>query len=50
MASFKTLLRKGVQVSGGDRVALGTLVLEVGGARGNRQRGQRGAPASGAER
>ena len=32
MASFKTLLRKGVQVSGGDRVALGTLVLEVGGA------------------
>ena len=32
MASFKTLLRKGVPVSGGDRVALGTLVLEVGGA------------------
>jgi len=32
MVSFKTLLRKGVQVSGGDRVALGTLVLEVGGA------------------
>ena len=50
MASFKTLLRKGVQVSGGDRVALGTLVLEVGGARGDRQRGQRGAPPSGAER
>src|SRR3982751_1218039 len=32
MASFKTLLRKNVQVSGGDRVGLGTLVLEVGGA------------------
>jgi hypothetical protein len=32
MPSFKTLLRTGVQVSGGDRVALGTLVLEVGGA------------------
>ena len=32
MTSFKTLLRKGVQVSGGDRVALGTFVLEVGGA------------------
>src|SRR5437867_453579 len=33
MSSFKTLLRKGVRVSGGDRVALGTLVLDVGGAR-----------------
>jgi len=32
MPSFKTLLRKGVPVSGGDRVALGTLVLEIGGA------------------
>jgi hypothetical protein len=32
MPSFKTLLRKGVPVSGGDRVALGVLVLEVGGA------------------
>src|SRR5881628_2939015 len=33
MSSFKTLLRKGVRVSGGDRVALGTLVLDVGGER-----------------
>jgi hypothetical protein len=31
MASFKTLFRKGVTVSGGDRVALGSLVLELGG-------------------
>jgi hypothetical protein len=31
MPSFKTLTRKGVQVSGGDRVAVGTLTLEVGG-------------------
>jgi len=30
MPSFKTLLRRGVPVSGGDRVALGSLVLEVG--------------------
>jgi len=32
MPSFKTTSRKGVAVSGGDRVALGALVLEVGGA------------------
>jgi len=32
MPSFKTMLRKGIPVSGGDRVALGTLELEVGGA------------------
>jgi len=31
MPSFKKLSRKGVRVSGGDRVALGALVLEVGG-------------------
>jgi hypothetical protein len=31
MPSFKTTSRKGVAVSGGDRVAVGTLVLEVGG-------------------
>ena len=30
MQGFKTLLRKGVAVSGGDRVQLGSLVLEVG--------------------
>jgi len=32
MEGFKTLRRKGVQVSGGDRVAVGTQVIEVGGA------------------
>ena len=31
MPSFKTLLRKGVTVSGGDRVSLGSLLLEIGG-------------------
>jgi hypothetical protein len=30
MPSFKSLLRKGVTVSGGDRVALGSLVLQIG--------------------
>jgi len=32
MPSFKTLTRKGVKVSGGDRIAVETLVLQVGGA------------------
>ena len=32
MAGFKTLKRAGVAVSGGDRVAVGALVIEVGGA------------------
>jgi hypothetical protein len=32
MEGFKTLRRTGVQVSGGDRVALGTQTLDVGGA------------------
>jgi hypothetical protein len=31
MESFKTLARKGVAVSGGDRVALGSMALEIGG-------------------
>jgi hypothetical protein len=31
MASFKTLYRKGVSVSGGDRVSLGSLTLQIGG-------------------
>ena len=31
MPSFKVLTRRGVTVSGGDRVSVGTLVLEVGG-------------------
>src|SRR5439155_13339482 len=30
MPSFKTLTRKGVRVSGGDRVGLGSLALEIG--------------------
>src|SRR4030095_226291 len=33
MPSFKTLTRKGVKVSGGDRVAVETLVLQGGGQR-----------------
>ena len=32
MQGFKTLKRTGVSVSGGDRVAVGSLVIEVGGA------------------
>ena len=32
MEGFKTLRRTGIQVSGGDRVALGTQTIEVGGA------------------
>jgi hypothetical protein len=32
MSGFKTLKRTGVSVSGGDRVAVGSLVIEVGGA------------------
>ena len=32
MNSFKTITRKGVKVSGGDRVAVETLTLQVGGA------------------
>ena len=32
MQGFKTLKRTGVSVSGGDRVAVGALVIEVGGA------------------
>ena len=32
MQGFKTLKRTGVSVSGGDRVAVGGLVIEVGGA------------------
>jgi hypothetical protein len=32
MAGFKTLKRSGVAVSGGDRVAAGALVIEIGGA------------------
>ena len=32
MPGFKTLKRTGVSVSGGDRVAVGSLVIEVGGA------------------
>ena len=32
MSSFKTITRKGVRVSGGDRVAVETLTLQVGGA------------------
>jgi len=32
MEGFKTLRRQGVQVSGGDRVAIGTQTIEVGGA------------------
>jgi len=32
MDGFKTLRRQGIQVSGGDRVAVGTQTLEVGGA------------------
>ncbi|HVZ22812.1 MAG TPA: carboxypeptidase-like regulatory domain-containing protein, partial [Vicinamibacterales bacterium] len=31
MSGFKTLTRKGVLVSGGDRVVVGTLTLQVGG-------------------
>jgi len=31
LSGFKTLLRKGVEVSGGDRVSVGRLTLEVGG-------------------
>jgi hypothetical protein len=31
MPGFKTITRKGVQVSGGDRVAVGALTLEIGG-------------------
>jgi hypothetical protein len=31
MPGFKTVTRKGVSVSGGDRVVIGTLVLDVGG-------------------
>ena len=31
MNAFKTLRRQGIEVSGGDRIGLGTLVIEVGG-------------------
>jgi hypothetical protein len=31
MSGFRTLLRPGVQVSGGDRIAVGSLTLQVGG-------------------
>src|SRR5207244_5117819 len=31
MPSFKTLSRKGLAISGGDRAALGVLILEIGG-------------------
>ena len=50
MPSFKTLLRKGVPVSGGDRVALGRARARSRRRAGNRQRHRRGAAPAGAER
>jgi hypothetical protein len=50
MEGFKTVRRTGVSVSGGDRVAVGSLVLDVGGDSGNGQRHGRISPRPGVKR